>query len=151
MTSPLVVSIPDDNSFYSLYADGIFSRKTYLRDSGITLFTYPENALLVLYYTYPTHRAACVVRNAPSDNPVALPGLSSKTALLFTVHASGVDKLRRAVAFLNKHSESAYSFGDGFYIRLYFLLCQRGKLNYPALKRLALASPALPSDACGYP
>jgi hypothetical protein len=88
-----------------------------------------------LYYTYPTHRAASAVRHAPGG--AALPGLSRKVNLLFTVHASKVDKLKRAVVFLNKNAGGAYRFGDDFYLRLYCALEARGKLNYPALRNLA--------------
>jgi hypothetical protein len=71
----------------------------------------------------------------------SLPGLSKTTRLLFTVHASRVDKLRRAVGFLNKHSQSgAYRYDDGFYLRLYFLLQKSGKLSYLSLRRMAGAA-----------
>jgi hypothetical protein len=47
-----------------------------------------------------------------------------------------VDKLKRALGFLNKNSGGAYRFNDDFYLRLYFILQNRGKLNYPALRAL---------------
>jgi len=131
----LVIAIPDKLNFYSLYADGVFSRKAYVKDTGESLFAYPPGAVIFLYYTYPTHRAASAVRNAPGG--ASLPGLSKKAALLFTVHASKVDKLKRAVGFLNKNAGGAYRFEDGFYLRLYFILEKKGKLNYLALRNLA--------------
>jgi hypothetical protein len=132
----LVVVIPDRANFYSLYAEGPCSRKTYLKDSGETLLAYPPGAAVLLYYTYPAHRAASLVRNIPGS--ASLPGLSKTTRLLFTVHASRVDKLRRAVGFLNKHSPTgAYRYDDAFYLRLYFLLLRRGKLSYLSLRRMA--------------
>jgi hypothetical protein len=134
----LVVCIPDKASFYSLYADGQYSRKTYVKDTGQTLIAYPPDAVVFLYYTYPTFRAASVICNAPGR--AALPGLSKKVRLLFTVHASRVDKLKRAAAFLNKNAGGACRFDGGFYTRLYFILRQRGTLNYPALRKLANVS-----------
>ena len=131
----LVVSIPDESNFYSLYADGLFTRKAYVKDTGESHFAYPPGAVVFLYYTYPTHRAASAVRHVPGG--ASLPGLSKKVSLLFTVHASKVDKLKRAVGFLNKNAGGAYRFGDGFYARLYFALEKKGKLNYPALRNLA--------------
>ena len=130
----LVIVIPDKTSFHSLYADGVLSRKVYLKESCETLLAYPPGALLFLYYTYPAHRAASCIRNAAGG--AAFPGLSKKVAVLFTVHASKVDKLKRAIGFLNKNAAGAYSFDDDFYLRLYFILEQRGKLNYPALRSL---------------
>jgi hypothetical protein len=97
-------------------------------------FAYEKEALVFLYYTYPAHRAASVIRNVPGQ--AALPGLSKKVAVLFTVHASKADKLKRAAGFLNKNANGAYRFADGFYTRLYFILQQRGKLNYQALQSL---------------
>jgi len=130
----LIITIPDKPSFYSLYADGIFSRKTYDKETGCTYFAYAPNSVVFLFYTYPTHRAVTVIRHCPGT--ADLPGLSKKVQVLFTVHASKVDKLRRSIAHLNKHSGGAYLFPDAFYIRLYFILQKRGKLNYIALRRL---------------
>ena len=131
----LVITIPDKTYFYSLYADGIFSRKTYFPDSGETLLAYPPGSVIFLYYTYPSHRAASVIRNVPGN--ADLPGLSKKVRLLFTVHASRVDKLKRSVGYLNKNAGGSYCYPDGFYIRLYFILHRRGKLNYLSLRKVA--------------
>jgi hypothetical protein len=131
----LVVIIPDEPNFYSLYADGVFSRKAYVKDTGESFFAYPPGSVVFLYYTYPTHRAASAIRHAPGS--AALPGLSKKVSLLFTVHASKVDKLKRAVGFLNKNAGGAYQFSDGFYLRLYWVLEAKRKLCYPALRNLA--------------
>jgi len=130
----LVVVIPDESRFFSLYSDGVYSRKTYLKESGETLLSYEEGSVLFLYYTYPTHRAASCVRNVPGK--AEFPGLSKNVSLLFTVHSSKVDKLKRAVGHLNKNLRGAYRFNNDFYLRLYFILEQRGKINYPALKSL---------------
>ena len=131
----LVAVIPDKSSFYSLYADGLFTRKVYCKDTGVSFFSYAQGAAVFLFYTYPNLRAASLVRNVPGD--AALPGLSKKVSLLFTVHASKVDKLKRAIGFLNANAGGAYGYSDDFYTRLYFILNQRGKINYPALRNLA--------------
>jgi hypothetical protein len=134
MTGLLMVTIPDENRFYSLYSDGLHSWMSYDGRRKATRLVYPENAVVFLYYTYPTHREACVIRNVPGA--CSLPGLSKKVFCLFSVHASRVDKLKRAAGFLNKHSGGACVFDDGLYIRLFFIVSQRGKLNYPALHKL---------------
>jgi len=131
----LIIVIPDKSNFYSLYADGLYSRKAYVKDMETSYFAYPPGAVIFLYYTYPTHRAASAVRHVPGE--ASLPGLSKKVELLFTVHASKVDKLKRAVGFLNKNAGGAYRFDDGFYLRLYCALEKKGKLNYLALRNLA--------------
>lgn len=137
----LVVTIPDENAFYSLYSDGLLVRKTYVRESRSTLIEYDSDAVVVLYYTYPTHREACLVRNTFfQGDGTSLPGLSRKVSLIFSVEASRVDKLKRAIAFLSENFDNAFSRNDAFYIRLLFLLRARGKLNYLALRELAAAS-----------
>jgi hypothetical protein len=131
----LIIVIPDKSNFYSLYADGLYSRKAYVKDMETSYFAYSPGSVIFLYYTYPTHRAASAVRYVPGE--ASLPGLSKKVNLLFTVHASKVDKLKRAVGFLNKNAGGAYSFEDDFYLRLYYVLEKKGKLNYLALRNLA--------------
>jgi hypothetical protein len=138
--SVLTVAIPDEGGFYSLFADGLFAKKTFDKASGRTFLDFGDNAVIFLFYTYPALREICAVRNAPSDNMVFLPGLSQKVSPLFTVRASAVDRLRRAIGFLNRRFGGAYSWDDGFYIRLFFLVRQRGPLSYPALRKLAEAS-----------
>ena len=77
MAETLEVTIPDKNSFYSIYSDGLLTRKTYISELKSTVIEYAYNAILVLYYTYPTHREACLIRNASSHSSyVSLPGLS---------------------------------------------------------------------------
>lgn len=142
MKHHLEITVPDRNSFYTLYSDGPHSWKTYDRQNKNTLIYYPKGAVVFLYYTYPTYREACVIRNTQEDKNVLLPGLSKKVTLLFRVRASRVDKLKRASFWLNKHSAGAFAHDDGFYVRLVYLLEQRGKLNYAALGKLADASPA---------
>jgi hypothetical protein len=137
----LEIAIPDHNSFYSLYAEGRHCFKAYDRLQKVTLLHYPPGAAVFLYYTYPAHREACVIRNNDAEGAVMLPGLAKKVSSVFRVHASRVDKLKRAASYLNEHSSAgAYGHEDGFYIRLGCLLEQRGKLNYPALRELAESS-----------
>jgi len=95
-----------------------------------------------LYYTYLTYREACVIRYVQDGNGVPLPGLSKNVNVLFRVRASRVDKLKRAAGWLNKHSAGAFAHDDGFYVRLFYILERRGKINYPALSKLAENSSA---------
>jgi hypothetical protein len=136
MKTHLEITIPDHNSFYTLFSDGVPAWKTYDRRKKTSLFYYPPGAVVFLYYTYPTRREACVIRNSVKDKGVMLPGLSKKVTLLFNVAASRVDKLKRAASWLKVHSSGAFSHNDGFYVRLFYILQRRGKINYPALNNL---------------
>jgi len=142
MKNFLEITIPDHSSFYSLYSDGDHSWKTYDRRKKRTLIYYAPRAVVILYYAYPAYREACVIRNVQDGGGVMLPGLSKKVSVLFRARASRVDKLKRAAGWLNKHSQGAFAHEDGFYSRLVYLLEQRGKINYAALRRLAESPPA---------
>jgi len=142
MKNHLCVTIPDYNSFYTLYSDGKLAYKTYDQLEKHTLIYYAPGSVVFLYYTYVTYREACVIRIPEDGGDVALPGLSKKVNVLFRVRASRVDKLKRAAGWLNKHSASAFAHDDGFYVRLSYILEQRGKINYPALSKLAENSSA---------
>ena len=133
----LEVTIPDSNCFYTLYADGKHCWKGYDQQKKITLLHYPLGAVVFLFYTYPTHREALVIRNNDAEDGIMLPGVAKKVSRIIGVHASRVDKLKRALFYLNEHSGAgAYGHDDGFYIRLGYLLEQRGKINYIALRAL---------------
>jgi hypothetical protein len=142
MKHHLEVTIPDYNSFYTLYSDGNHAWKTYDRQGKNTLLYYAPGAVVFLYYTYITYREACVIRNMQTTPVVMLPGLSKSVSVLFRVRASRVDKLKRAAGWLNKHSAGAFAHDDGFYTRLGYILEQHGKINYPALSKLAENSSA---------
>jgi len=133
----LCVTVPDYNSYYTLYADGNHAYKTYDRQLKANLLFYAPGSVVFLYYTYITFREACVIRVQENGGAVSLPGLSKNINLLFRTRASRVDKLKRAAGWLNKHSAGAFAHDDGFYIRLFYILEQRGKINYPALSKLA--------------
>jgi len=135
LENELVVIIPDNPRFFSLFADGLYSRKVYFKETGETYLSFPEGSVVFLFYTYPNHRAVSCIRNVPGK--AELPGLSKKVSLLFNAHASKVDKLKRAIGHLNKHAGGAYQYGDDFYLRLYLVLQQKGKLNYIALRNVA--------------
>jgi hypothetical protein len=138
----LEVAIPDKTYFCTLYAEGIHCWKNYDREKKVTVLHYPPGAAVFLYYTYPTHREACVVRNDDAEGGIMLPGLAKKVSCVLRVHASKVDKLRRAAFYLNRHSSAgAYGHDDGFYVRLGCLMEQRGKISYPALRGLFESSP----------
>ena len=136
MYNTLIVSI-SKNNFYSLYAAGVHSFKEYLKEKNETRLYYPPHSALALFYTYRAHRRAHLVRNTESENPRSLPSLSIKVKELFSVEASRVDKLRRALLFLNSNFKCAFNFNDAFYTRLYHILLQKGALDYYALKYLA--------------
>ena len=134
MKKTLEAVIPDRQDFFSLFADGPYLRKTRAGESTVLLF--PQGAVIFLYYTYPAFREALAVRN--TGEGILLPGLSGKASVLFRVRASRVDKLRRAVGFVNANFRpDAYSREDGFYTRLAFVLERRGKLCRPTLGKIA--------------
>jgi hypothetical protein len=140
MAGELIITIPKNASFYTLYSDGLHCAKTVDARTSLVSFHYPQNEAVFLYYTYPHHREAFLIRNTAGGD-ISLPSLSKKVSVLFTARASRVDKLKRAVSFLNVHTKGANLFSDGFYIRLWLVLEKKGKLDYQAL--LGIAEKAL--------
>lgn len=130
----VVVPVPDKKPFYSLYTDGLYGLKTTVLDG--TQFDYIPKSLLFLYYTYPTHRRAFCIRFIESADSISLPGLTEPVKILIRVHASKVDKLKKAVSFLSEHYGNPYKFTDAFYTRLHFILQQKGKINYEGIRAL---------------
>ena len=131
----LHITIPRDPIFYTLYADG--KEDTLVStDSGSVLY-YPENAVILLYYTFPTHRRVYCVRNVESSIVSDLPSVSLPVSILFKQFASRVDKTKKAISYLREHyPEHTFTLPNGFYSRLGLLLSQKGKLDYYLLDEL---------------
>jgi hypothetical protein len=128
----LEITIPERARFYHLYAEGKFDREIFDEETGETHFYYGDRARVLLYYTYPAHRRVYLIQNDDAG-AVSLPGLSRKVSVIFKHCASGVDKTRRALAYLSTRYPEAFSFSDAFFNRLSLLISQKGKLNYAAL------------------
>jgi hypothetical protein len=137
MDTNLVVMIPPEDNFYTLYADGLYYSKRYDKETGTTYLGYEAGAAVFLYYTYPTHRRVYLIRNREEDgDSKSLPGLSKKAAVIFKQYASRVNKTKRAVSYLNTHYESAYGYSDRFYTRLSVVLQRKGEIDYAAIDAL---------------
>lgn len=135
----LQVFISDNPHFHTLYSDG--QEITMVKNNEASVLLYPTDAVIFLYYTYPTHRRVYCVRYKDSQSMVELPDLSDKVTILFKQYASRVDKTKRAVSFLREHyPEYAYSFSDGFYHRLDVILLKKGSLDYYELGELCIRS-----------
>jgi hypothetical protein len=134
----LVITNDPDNKFYSIYSDGLFVSKQYDKESGITTLEYARDSAVLVYYTYPVHRRVYLVRNVPARNEgtVGLPCLSNKIKILFKNTASRVDKTRRVFAHIHKHYGNAFIFPDDYYLRLDFIIKQKGKIKYSLIDAL---------------
>jgi hypothetical protein len=125
------------NNFYSIYSDGIFDKKHFDKESGITTLEYKNNSAVLLYYTYPVHRRVYLVRNVSNEtNLTGLPSLSKKVKIIFKNTASRVDKTRRAFGRIREHYGGPFVFPDDFYLRLDFLIKQKGKIKYSLIDAL---------------
>ena len=131
----LEVTIQKKPKFFSLYADG--HEETMLQTNTSSVLLYPPDAVLFLYYTFPTHRRVYCIRNNLAGCVSELPGLSHSVTILFKQFASRVDKTKKAISYLREHyPKDVFSFDDGLYIRLDVLLQVKGKLNYSELEAL---------------
>ena len=136
MENLLHVLIPQRaHSFYTLYVYGAYGGKREV--PGGTDFDFIGNSLLVLYYTYPAHRRAYIVRYTDADGGnIELPGLSCPVRKIICVYASKVDKLKKALSYIGEHYFSPLNLPDLFYVRLERLLLRKGKIDYSAIKNL---------------
>lgn len=125
------VLVPAKQKFYTLYSDGPYVDKQPLEEG--TVFSYLENSILFLYYTYPTHRRAYIVRCCNSGT-TPLPGFSVPVKVLSRCHASKVNKLKKSVSFLSEHYKNPFTFSDAFYSRLHLILQEKGKINYEKIR-----------------
>ena len=134
MQNLLHVLIPQrEHSFYTLYVYGSYGGKRAV--PGGSDFDFISESLLVLYYTYPAHRRAYIVRFA-DDGKTELPGLSHPVKKIVCVYASKVDKLKKALSYIGEHYFPPLTLPDLFYVRLERLLLRKGKIDYPAIKTL---------------
>lgn len=127
------IVVPEDNNFYHLFSFGYGGVEKVL-DKGFE-FSYPTGSVILLYYTYPHHRRAYVVRYTGSDG-VMLPGVSAPVKVLVRVHASKVDKLKKSVSYIKEHFGNVFSYKDTFYERLDCVIMQKGAINYEAVDML---------------
>ncbi len=131
----LQIYIPKDPHFFSLYADG--KEETLVQTNSASVLYYPPDAIVFLYYTYPTHRRVYCIRNAERQRMNDLPCTSLPVAILFKQFASRVDKTKKAVSYIREHyPEISFSQPDSFYSRLDILLLAKGKLDYSLLDEL---------------
>lgn len=136
--SILTVTIPNEDNFFSLYADGLFMVKHFDPDSGETNIEYEKDSLVYLYYTYPTHRRVYLIRNTQGPSCIRLPNVNKPVKVLFKQFASRVDKTKRAVSYLHTHYQKAFDECDSFFYKLDILLKRKGKLDYLALDSICL-------------
>jgi hypothetical protein len=128
------------NKFYSIYSDGMFIKKHFDKETETTTLEYGGGAAVLLYYTYPVHRRVYLVRNVSNETNglTGLPCLSKKIKVIFKNTASRVDKTRRAFAHIREHyGGNPFIFSDDFYMRLDFLIKQKGKIKYHLIDALA--------------
>jgi len=131
----LKVHIPTEKQFYSLYSEGCYTSKK--SDDNETILTYCQNEVLFLYYTYPSHRRAYIVRfDSDNKNGIMLPSLDQPVKIISRCHASKVDKLKKTAGFLKEYCPNAFAFSDSFYVRIHFIIQQKGKINYEAIRVL---------------
>lgn len=135
----LGIKIYDKPEYFSLYCDGLDAVQNREKDSSI--FLYPNNAIIFLFYTYPSHRRVYCVKNCNSSLMYELPNVNRKTTILFKQFASKVDKTKKAVSFIKEHyPKYVYKYSDVFYYKLDIIIKEKGKLDYYVLDALCKRS-----------
>ena len=116
------VHIPKE-SFFTLYARGKIERKQTVEELG-TFIRF--NGVVLLYYKYPHHRRAYIVRESTELSyypPIMLPNVKQKVGILLRAKGRRIDLLRRVYWNLEQlNGKAVYTWDTIFWQRLGCLL-----------------------------
>jgi hypothetical protein len=120
----LLVYIPE-KSFFTLYARGSIEESATVPGTG-TFVRFEDRSVVILFYKYPRHRRAYIVR-AGEDlrcyRPVRLPNVKSPVGILLKAKGRRVDILRRTYFNLEQiNGLAVYRFKTRFWQRVACLI-----------------------------
>jgi hypothetical protein len=124
MKQSLIVHVPQtENVSYTLYAVGIKVDKPVLSsDESEYIFTFLPGTPVVLFYCFGKMKKAFVVRGWESETdgePILLPGVDEKLALVFSTNGNKVKKLDGIIKKLTKSDPNGiFLFPALFWYRL---------------------------------
>ena len=130
------VTIPKDNEHYSLYAEGIFIRKTVTEQQSF--ITLNDDFCITLYYTVHTwrHLYVCVATRLFPDYPHTFNESDAQLSVIADLTGRAYDRFKRSMHYLNVATLGAfYRFPPSFFWQL-ASLCRFGKNNRLNLRLL---------------
>jgi hypothetical protein len=118
------VHIPErKKTRYSLYAKGMITSKTTIPDLG-TFISF--NGVVILFYSYPRHRRAYIVRSINEikhHESCKLPGVKDSVGVLYEARGRKFDVLRKVYYHLEKiNGPEVYLFNTLFWQKIGCLL-----------------------------
>jgi hypothetical protein len=120
----LKVYIPE-KSFFTLYARGSIEDHATVPGRG-TFIRFEDGSVVILFYKYPRHRRAYIVREGKElryYRPVRLPNVKEPVGILLKAKGRRVDILRRAYFNLEKiNGLEVYHYGTRFWQRIACLI-----------------------------
>jgi hypothetical protein len=130
----LNVHIPE-NAFFTLYARGAVEEAVKVPGRG-SFFTF--EGVVILFYKYPRHRRAYIVKNALDTRfyrAVRLPYVKEPVGIILKAKGRRIDILRRAYFNLERiNGPSVYGYDPRFWQRLSCLIDDYNGHHYGASK-----------------
>jgi hypothetical protein len=118
------VHIPE-RSFFTLYARGSIEDHAAVPGKG-TFIRFEDGSAVILFYKYPRHRRAYIVRAGKElryYRPVRLPNVKEPVGILLKAKGRRVDILRRAYFNLERiNGPEVYRYGTKFWQRIACLI-----------------------------
>ena len=121
------VTIPVDNEHYSLYAEGVFVRKTVTEQQSF--ITLNDDFCILLYYTVHTwrHLYVCVATRLFPYCPHNFNESDAPLSVIADLSGRAYDRFKRSMRYLNAATRGAfYRFPPAFFWQL-ASLCRFGK------------------------
>lgn len=131
------VAIPSDNGHYTLYAEGVFIRKSFM--DGRSFITLDASHAIVLYYTVHEwrHLYVCVAADALPGHAFNFNECDMQLSVLADLTGRAYDRFKRSMDYLNAASAGTfYRYPAPFFWQL-AALCRCGKNDRFNLRLLA--------------
>ena len=131
------ISIPSDDNYYHLYAEGVFlSKHTKHNQTEITL---DDNYPFILYYYFPYHARIyiCCNKETCSKNLFSLYNVSKEFSIISILEGRrSFDRFKRVMDYLNQKTEGqVYKLPASYFWQLAYL-CKTGRNNSYNIEQL---------------
>lgn len=120
---------------FSLFAEGALLNMENTKKGDLYL-AFSDNAIVVLYYTYPNHRRLYIVHTKGAGEKVRLPCTDKAASIIFRGMGKVFDVTKNAFYYLRKTTQEDYLFFPKEFFYEMGILADSKKLNRFKLKLL---------------
>ncbi len=130
------VKLPEENSGFTLYAEGNLFDMEYIQ--GNTILTFSDSHILALYYTYPNHRRLYMVCAKTKGVKTTLPCIDKPVSIIYKARGRRFDDIKNAMYFLKTHSDGEYVLYPLIFYRELAILAEQKRLKNWKINSLCL-------------